>query len=108
MSRITKNFEGMDIETIPHEKHTFLMDTQIVAKGFGVSTSTIHKHRQNHADEFEENKYIIRNFIPKNQRGRPPTYWTQRGIIRLGMFIRSERAVRFRDFAEMSSLRSLK
>ena len=97
-------------------EHDFLLNSQEVAFGYGVSSEVIRSHKANHADELVEGKHFItvtnshggitgvENINARQsglKRGNDTqTLWTKRGIIRLGFFIRSERAKRFRDAAE--------
>lgn len=99
--------DNLLVEIIPHEKFEFLMSTNEVAKGFGVAGNTIRTHKLEHKDELIEGKHFIasvgktdlgcksESYIPNKQ-----ILWTKRGIVRLGFFIKSERAKLFRDWAE--------
>lgn len=84
--------------------HEYTLTTAQVAEGYEVSDSTIRETKRQHADELSEGKHFISVRNPDaNPRGGSPhvsTLWTKRGIVRLGFFIRSERAKRFRDLAE--------
>lgn len=71
--------------------------TEYVADRYGVSTTTIKDHKRLHADEMIEGIHFV---VAKNDRNRPVIKWTLRGIIKLGMFIRSEKAKGFRLWAE--------
>lgn len=84
-------------------EHEFLLNSQEVAFGYGVSSEVIRGHKANHADELVEGKHWISVQNPAVQNsngGALITLWTKRGIIRLGFFIRSKRAKLFRDAAE--------
>ena len=61
--------------------------TEYVAKRYGVDTSEITNHKRRHADEIIDGKQEVLK-------------WTLRGIIKLGMFIRSKEAKYFRLWAE--------
>ena len=95
--------EGITVNVLPNRQHEFLMTTREVAAGYGVSEWLIRKHKENHPDEVLEGKHFLGNVniihaaTPGSSRG---TLWTKRGIVRLGFFIRSERARLFRDWAE--------
>ena len=71
---------------------------EYVAKNYGVSEVTIRNHKKLHADELVENIHFI---TEQNKFGVNETKWTLRGIIKLGMFIRSKEAKNFRLWAEM-------
>lgn len=111
--------DGDAIEIRQSEAHEYLVTTKEVARGYGVGTSVILKHRQRHADELVDGKHFILangadNLSAPSTGVRIPDarqaglkqgndtviLWTKRGVIRLGFFIRSERAKRFRDAAE--------
>ena len=101
-------FENEDIEIIKNKDFEFLISTFEVAKGFGVKERVIRDHKSNHSDELIEGKHFFtitqenaKHFnIELHSKVRTKIFWTKRGIIRLGFFIKSERAKRFRDWAE--------
>lgn len=71
--------------------------SEYVAERYGVSEKTIRDHKREHADEIVEGIHFV---VAKNDRNRPVIKWTLRGIIKLGMFIRSKEAKYFRLWAE--------
>ena len=71
--------------------------TEYVAERYGVSTTNIKVHKREHADEIVEDIHFV---VVKNDRNRPVIKWTLRGIIKLGMFIRSTESKTFRIWAE--------
>lgn len=106
--------ENLIVTVEPNKEHEFLMTTAEVAKGFGISTSNLRSCKSNHMGELTEGKHFVScvqnsnacvqkkdagcessSYIPNKQ-----TLWTKRGIVRLGFFIKSERAKLFRDWAE--------
>jgi len=96
------SFEGIELVVQADERHEFLMTTKEVAEGYGVSESVIREHKRVHADELVDGKHFIA-CVRKTDAGKPPvksTLWTKRGVIRLGFYIKSQRAILFRDFAE--------
>jgi len=104
----TLQFEYEDIEIHQNNTFDFLLTTKEVAKGYGVSESNIRETKRVHKDELIENKHFL--VVRKSDEQKfgvvlPPkvrtqTFWTKRGIVRLGFFIKSERAKRFRDWSE--------
>jgi prophage antirepressor-like protein len=104
----TLEFDNESIQVIKIQKYEFLMSNSEVAKGYGVSESSIREHKSKHSDEFIEGKHyfiITQNNAKEFNISLPPkvrnqTFWTKRGVIRLGFFIKSERAKKFRDWAE--------
>lgn len=71
---------------------------EYVAKNYGISEVTIRNHKKLHTDELVENIHFV---TEQNKFGVNETKWTLRGIIKLGMFIRSKEAKNFRLWAEM-------
>jgi len=105
---LIKKFENIDIKIIEDKKFDFLLSNEETAKGYDVRETTIRDHKSKHFDELIENKHFIvvtksneKEFnIKLSSKTRTKTFWTKRGIIRLGFFIKSERAKKFRDWAE--------
>lgn len=71
--------------------------TEYVSKRYGTSEANIRIHKREHADEIVENTHFI---TEQNKFGVNEIKWTLRGIIKLGMFIRSKEAKYFRLWAE--------
>lgn len=83
------------------------MTTKEVANGYGISEYAIRVSKMRHENELIEGKHFVIAEkvavtkcngdlkIPHNA-----VLWTKRGIVRLGFFIKSERAKLFRDWAE--------
>lgn len=119
--------EGLTVTILPSSDHEFLMTTKEVAKGYGVSEYTIRSHKMLHPEELLDRKHFttavenfngnVQNLNGKNAAVRKThgetadalkacniphnaVLWTKRGIVRLGFFIKSERARLFRDWAE--------
>lgn len=99
--------DNLSVEIIPNDKFEFLMSTNETAKGFGVSGNTVRRHKMEHADELIEGKHFITSVQKMNSGCKSADYlqnkqilWSKRGIVRLGFFIKSERAKMFRDWAE--------
>jgi len=76
----------------PDQHHHWMLKTADVAEGFGITPETVRAHKSNHKDELLENHHWF-----NSQAG---TLWSRAGVIRLGMFINSDRAKKFRDAAE--------
>lgn len=92
-------------ETIPvrpSAEHVYLLETALVAKGYGVSKDVVKKHKMRNGAELVEGKHWIRGVTNCTHPGdeSDTIYWTKRGIVRLGFFIKSGRAKIFRDAAE--------
>lgn len=99
--------DNLSVEIMPDDKFEFLMSTNEAAKGFGVSGNTIRRHKMEYVDELIEGKHFITSVQKMNAGCKSGGYlqnkqilWTKRGIVRLGFFIKSERAKMFRDWAE--------
>jgi hypothetical protein len=95
--------EGLTVMVLPSSDHEFLMSTKEVANGYEVSDYNIRRHKLEHSSELIEGKHFISGVsIPHvAQKGSSKgVLWTKRGVVRLGFFIKSERAKLFRDWAE--------
>lgn len=99
--------DNLSVEIMPDDKFEFLMTTNEVAKGFGVSGNTVRRHKMESANELIEGKHFVTSVQKMNTGCKSGGYlqnkqilWTKRGIVRLGFFIKSERARMFRDWAE--------
>ncbi|PDS26489.1 hypothetical protein [Flavobacterium branchiophilum] len=95
--------DGLTVAVIQNQNHEFLMPVKDVAFGYGVSAGTIRSAQSRHQDELIEGKHFVKGvaFCDTVKNVQPQaTYWTKQGIIRLGFFIKSERAKLFRDWAE--------
>ncbi|EJF06521.1 prophage antirepressor [Thiovulum sp. ES] len=91
----------IEIEVIENDNFEFLLSTKEVAKGYGVSIENIRSQKSNHKDELIEGKHFLSNYeVFDGKQKRKTTVWTKRGVIRLGFFIKSEQAKKFRDWAE--------
>ena len=119
----------LNVQVLPSGEHAFLMTTHEVAKGYGVDPSTIRSHKVLRKHELIEGEHFLsrvenfnarenetNNLSPKGvenfhtlQKNVQPQqiYWTKSGVIRLGFFIKSERAKLFRDWAEAVVLQKL-
>ena len=99
---IETQFQSLTIHVRPDETHEWLMETKLVAEGYGVSEGTLKSTKTRHQEELIEDKHFIgvANCDTVGQGGSLKTFWTKRGVIRLGFFIKSERARLFRDWAE--------
>lgn len=92
--------ESTCIDIIESIDHVFHISTRDVAEGYGVDRRIIDNHKRLHADELIEGKHWFK-FSTNTAGGNQSTIqWTKRGIVRLGFFIKSERAKQFRDWAE--------
>lgn len=80
--------EVLDFKTFSNE---------YVANRYSINEATIRSHKKLHADEIVENIHFI---TEQNKFGVNEIKWTLRGIIKLGMFIRSPQAKAFRLWAE--------
>lgn len=96
--------EGLTVTIIPSSDHEFLMTTKEVALGYEINVKTVRFHLLNNPDDFIEGKHYLKgagissplggNFQPHQ------VFYTKRGVVRLGFFIKSARAKLFRDWAE--------
>lgn len=96
--------DGITLPVTLHPDHEYTLTTTEVAAGYGVSKDTLKKTVRRHLDEMVEGKHWFSEVGTNCPHPGITEYglrhWTKRGIVRLGFFIRSERAKRFRDMAE--------
>lgn len=96
--------DGLSVTIVPNSEHEFLMTTKEVANGYGVCVATINKHLREHDAELLEGRHLFRTVTISHNvvtgGATRTTMWTKAGVIRLGFFIKSERAKLFRDWAE--------
>lgn len=95
--------EGVTVNVLPNPEHEFLIATKDVAKGYGTTIYALRKAKLRNEHDFIEGKHFLiagTNCLLDLKAPHNSIYWTKRGIIRLGFFIKSERAKLFRDWAE--------
>ena len=90
-------FANSQVEILNFQNFT----TEYVAEHYGVSERTILAHKARHADESVENIHFIYELADTKGGRQEILKWTLRGIIKLGMFIRSKEAKNFRIWAEL-------
>lgn len=95
--------EGVTVNILPSEQYEYVMTGKEVAYGYGVTEYAVRVTKLRHSDELIEGKHYVTAVTICNGKGNIPhnaILWTKRGIVRLGFFIKSERAKLFRDWAE--------
>ncbi|WP_324171998.1 BRO family protein [Sulfurimonas sp.] len=104
MTTITKTFaDDIELHLITDARHEFMLPTKEVALGFGVTSGSIREHKSKNKDELIEGKHWITkgvSFSDTLNNQQQMTLWTKRGLVRLGFFIKSARAKKFRDWCE--------
>lgn len=91
--------DGLTVKILPSEQYEFLMTTKEVAHGYGVSPYSIRSTSSRNSSELIEGKHFVKGVAICNTQPHQ-VFWTKRGIVRLGFFIKSEQAKLFRDWAE--------
>ena len=102
--------DGLTVAVFQNQTHEFVMPVKDVALGYGVAAGTIRNQLSKNFDEFTEGRHYIKGVafsdtLPNIQPHA--VYWTKAGVVRLGFFIKSERAKMFRDWAETVILKVL-
>lgn len=95
--------DGLTVAIIPNLNHEFLMSTENVAAGYGVSGGNIRNQLHRNQIEFKKGKHYDLAVCFSNSglnSVHNKVYWTKRGVVRLGFFIKSRQARLFRDWAE--------
>ena len=95
--------DGLTVTILPDSIHEFLMSTLEVAHGYGTSEYAIRTAKIRHESELIEGKHYVKGVtlchtLPNSQPHK--IYWTKRGVVRLGFFIKSKISQQFRDWAE--------
>jgi len=98
MSIIT--FNNVELHLQEHPQHEFLLTNKEVALGYGTALNILTTHRNDHSDELIEGKHWLRLEVQTKGGKQKVIHWTKKGIVRLGFFIKSENAKKFRDWAE--------
>lgn len=88
------------LHLIENQDHEFLISNKEVALGYGTNIQNLSHVKKNNSDELIENKHWIRLEVKTAGGKQKVIHWTKRGIVRLGNFIKSEKARKFRDWAE--------
>jgi len=89
-------FPKLQVEILNFQTFT----TEYVAKRYGTSEGNIKVHKREHADEIIDGVHFVYELVDTNGGKQEVLKWTLRGIIKLGMFIRSKEAKYFRLWAE--------
>ncbi len=98
---VPQHFGDLEVMVIRESEHEWLMSMSDVATGYGVARNTIQSTKSSHADELIEGvHFVLRVGISDTKDSREMIYWTKAGIVRLGFFIKSDRAKKFRAWAE--------
>ena len=92
-------FEDISVTPQEHALYEWTLTTREVADGLGVEPETIRSCKSRNPGELIEGKHWLTPVADCNG-GTTSMVWTKRGVIRLGFLITSDRARRFRDFAE--------
>lgn len=93
-------FNNIPLNIVEHPFHEFLLSNKEVALGYGTNIQNLAHTKNNNSDEFIEGKHWLRLEVQTNGGRQKVIHWTKRGIVRLGFFIKSENAKKFRDWAE--------
>jgi hypothetical protein len=101
--QVTVN-DMMQINVVPVKEYEYVISSREVARGYGVSESRVRHYPSEQENDLIEGKHFIRGgqiLAALGDNAQPhQTFWTKRGVVRLGFFIKSERARIFRDWAE--------
>lgn len=93
-------FQDQYLHLVENQKHEFLLSNKEVAFGYGLKPHTLTTHKNEHKDELIEGKHWIRLETQTAGGKQRLIHWTKKGIVRLGFFIKSKQAKKFRDWAE--------
>lgn len=99
-SELTVLYEGVKLEVRPDDEHGWLIETALVAVGYGINENSLRSTKSRNEGELLEGKHwrVLQIATPSGTQTK--VFWTKKGVVRLGFFIKSERAKFFRDWAE--------
>lgn len=97
--------DGLTVAILPNSDHEYLMTSKQVEAGYGITEHALRMTRLRNEKEFLNDRHFVlgkgvTNCYPSVKIQPHQVFWTKRGIVRLGFFIKSERAKLFRDWAE--------
>jgi prophage antirepressor-like protein len=104
---VEKNFEDLYLDVYQDKEHEWLLESYLVARGYEVKANIISNHKKRNQSELIEGIHWLSSQIVKSGQKRNVIFWTKRGVIRLGFFIKSARAKLFRDWVEDLIIREL-
>jgi hypothetical protein len=90
------SFENITLTVRESSTHEWLLETTLVADGYGVTPQAVRNHKSRRADELIKGKH----YVSVTKGDGVDTFWTKKGVVRLGFFIKSKQAKKFRDWAE--------
>jgi prophage antirepressor-like protein len=93
-------FEDVDLELVVDGPHEWLLSSADVAAGFGCSPEAIRQAKSRRSGELIEGRHWVVTDRHTLGGAQQVVMWTKRGVVRLGFMVTSDRARRFRDFAE--------
>ncbi len=97
---VEARFDDLYLDIYQDQEHEWLLESYLVAKGYGVTANIISNHKKRNEEELIEGIHWLGSQIVKSGQRRNVIFWTKRGVIRLGFFIKSARARLFRDWTE--------
>lgn len=97
--------ENLSVQVLPNLDYEFLMTSREVERGYDVTVHSLRMTRLRNSDELTEGKhYVLGKGVtvcyPSIKAQPHQVFWTKRGIVRLGFFVKSKQAKLFRDWAE--------
>jgi anti-repressor protein len=93
-------FENVNLEVREDSVHEWLLETALVADGYGITENSLRSTKSRNEDELVEGKHYLVLQNATSGQNRNQIFWTKKGVVRLGFFIKSAKAKSFRDWAE--------
>ena len=81
--------EGLTVTVLPDSNHEFLMGTKEVAKGYGSTEYAIRQNKSTNSTDFIEGRHFVKGVSISHTQPHQ-IFWTKRGIVRLGFFIKTD------------------
>lgn len=99
MSTAVVRFGDITLHPIPHPEHEWTLTSVEIVEALECDPSAVRHAIGRHGAELLEGRHWY-SVTERHAGKQPRTIWTKRGLIRLSFFVRSAKAIAFRDWAE--------
>ena len=99
--------DNLSVQITPDSKYEFLITTNELAAAYGVTEKAI--RAQKSRNEFVDGIHFFQSLqnVARGNLKYNRTFYTKRGMIRMGFFVKSERAEQVRNWAENALMKEL-
>jgi len=93
-------FNNTSLNIVEDSNHEFLLSNKEVALAYGTNTQNLAHTKKRNSKALIQGKHFLLIEVQTKGGKQKVIHWTKRGIVRLGFFVKSEKAEQFRDWAE--------